>query len=274
VRDWKQYTISTLEELGLRARKQQGQNFLIRYRVVKQMVELAEILPSDHILEIGGGIGILTDALVETGARVTVIEKEKKLADHLQEIHKENDRVKIINEDALDADWPTDCRIVANLPYSVASPIIEKILHRNIGNAMIMIQKEVAMRCIANPGSRDYSRISVLCKIHGSVKRMMDLAPDSFFPKPKVNSTVISIWTHEPKITNSHEDLELLVSNLFTLRRRTVRSVIRGFLKRKTVDPDVWEICPHSDLRVFELSIKKIDEILTHLKNYNAFPLA
>jgi len=274
MRDWKQYTVETLKDLDLWAKKSRGQNFLIRYRVVKQMVDAAKIIPSDHILEIGGGLGILTDALVRTGAQVTVIEKEKKLAEYLRTQYADNERVTIINDDAILAEWPAGARLIANLPYSISSPIIERIMHEDIRDAMIMLQREVALRCLAQPGSDDYSRISTICRIHSSVKRIMDLSPESFFPKPKVNSTVISIWRREPKIENDHEELELLIRNLFSLRRRIVRSVVRGFLKRTDADEAAWEACPYNQTRIFNLSIKQLDEILTHLKSHNVFPLA
>jgi len=238
------------------------------------MIDAADISPSDHILEIGGGLGILTDALVDTGAKITVIEKEPKLAEFLRDKYKDLEGVEIINDDALLADWPKGARLIANLPYSISSPVLEKVMHEDIKDAMVMLQREVALRCLAKPGSSDYSRISTLCRIHSSVKRIMDLSPESFFPKPKVNSTVISIWKKEPTIENDHEELELLIRNLFSLRRRIVRSVVRGFLKRKDVDENAWEKCPYNQTRIFDLSIKQIDEILTHLKSMDAFPLA
>lgn len=274
MQDWKKYTLEKLSELNLRAEKSEGQNFLIRYRIVKQIVEHAKIIPTDHVFEIGGGLGILTNALVETGAKVTVIEKDEKLAQFLTDKYANRDRVEVIEDDALLADWPNNTRIVANLPYSVSSPLLDRILHENIKDATIMVQKEFALRCIANPGHNQYSRLSILCQLHANTQRLMDIDPSAFVPQPVVQSVVLSIVKTELDTENDHQEIELLAKNLFYLKRRIVRKVIRGYLKRKDYNKEVWESCPYKKTRIFNLTAGMVDEILSHLKNHNAWPLA
>ena len=274
LKDWRKDTIDNIKKLNLKTSKSKGQNFLIRYRVVSQIVENANVTKEDHILEIGGGLGILTEALAITGAKITVIEKEKKLADFLENKFKNKENVEIINADVLNVKWPEKVKIVANLPYSISTPIIEKIMHNNVGEAYIMIQREVALRCLAEPGNENYSRLSLLCKTHAKISRLMDISPESFVPKPKVNSTVIKIIKRKLDLKNEHEDIELLIRNLFILKRRILRSVIRGYLKRKNVSEGIWDDCPYSEKRINELSIFEIDEILSFLKINNVFPLA
>ena len=115
-----------------------------------------------------------------------------KRADFLENKFKNNDSVEIINADVLNVEWPEKVKIVANLPYSISTPIIEKIMHNNVREAYIMLQREVALRCLAEPGSENYSRLSLLCKTHAKISRLMDISPESFVPKPKVNSTRIN----------------------------------------------------------------------------------
>ena len=247
--DWKKHTLSTLSELNIKASKSMGQNFLIRNSIITKIIKKANIEKNDRIIEIGGGIGILTRSLVKTGAKITVIEKDRKLADYLQKTYPE---VNVIEGDALKEDFPEHDKIVANLPYSISTPILAKIFHSESSHAILMLQKEVADRCVAKPGDRNYSRLSVLCQLHATPEKLFDINPDAFFPKPKVTSSVVEFSIKPIQLSNSHEEVELLTRNLFTLRRRTVRSVLRGFLKRKVSESSVWDEAPNKSKRVFE----------------------
>ncbi|MCY3411450.1 MAG: ribosomal RNA small subunit methyltransferase A [Candidatus Heimdallarchaeota archaeon] len=270
MKDWHSFTRKILPQIGLKASKEMGQNFLIKYKVVHDMVQLASIKPNDSILEIGGGLGILTDALSKSTNNLTVIEKDKRLAEYLNEAYP---NVEIILGDALDIDWPKNDKLIANLPYSISSPILKKIIHQNISMAVVMVQKEIANRCIAKPGSKDYGRLSILCDLHVDVKKLFTIGPDSFYPRPKVDSSVIMLERKSVYLTNSHEEIELLATNLFTLKRRILRSVIRGFLKRRR-DDDIWDEVPYKDKRIIQLSTKMLDEILSFLKDHDCWPLA
>jgi 16S rRNA (adenine1518-N6/adenine1519-N6)-dimethyltransferase len=235
------------------------------------MINEAKIQPNDHVLEIGGGIGILTNALHKTQAKVTVIEQDRKLGNFLKDTYK---NVEIIIGDALKVEWPKNVRVISNLPYSISSPLLVKILHHSSIDAMIMLQKEVAMRCIAAPGSKNYSRLSIVCQLHSNVRKILDVSPDAFIPAPKVQSQVIHLQKKEQSLVADHQEIELLTRNLFSLRRRTVRAVIRGFLKRKQLARDLWDLIPHKDKRVLDLSLEMIEEILNFLKENQAWPLA
>jgi 16S rRNA (adenine1518-N6/adenine1519-N6)-dimethyltransferase len=203
-----------------------------------------------------------------------VIEKEQKLADHLKTTYEEFPFVHILHDDALVAEWPPYIKVVANLPYSISSPIIEKIVHHSVTDATIMLQREVGLRCLARPGSKDYSRLSILCQIHGITSRLMDVAPQSFFPTPEVSSIVIQFTKQDKSWENDHAELEELAMNLFSVKRRTLRKVVRRFLKRRDVAEEAWEKCPYKSERIFTLSVTQMDEILTHLKATQAWPLA
>ena len=270
MRDWKIYTQHTLKKLGFRSIKSMGQNFLTRYKVVNDMVRIAKITPDDEILEIGGGLGILTHAIYSITDRLTIIEKDKTLAKHLMKTFPE---IEVINADALKEEWPRNIKLISNLPYAISSSMLKKILHSEVETAVVMIQKEVAERCIAKVGSRDYSKLTVLCNLHASIKKFFLIEPDAFFPRPKVVSAIIQISKIEVDTKNTHKEIELLCNNLFSLKRRTLRSVVRGFLKRK-IDQPIWDEVPFKDKRIIELTIPMLDDILIYLKENNGWPLS
>ncbi|MCE7735430.1 MAG: ribosomal RNA small subunit methyltransferase A [Candidatus Heimdallarchaeota archaeon] len=266
--DWRQHTHSVLSLLDIRANKTKGQNFIVKPSVIRRIVEAANITSDDKIIEIGGGIGILTHALVESGAEITVFEKETKLAKHLKETYQS---ANIIEADALKEVWPYHNKVIANLPYSISSQILDKILHNNATTAVVMVQKEVAERCIAQPGDRNYSRISVLCQLHATVKKLFNVGPNAFFPRPKITSTVIHLAIQPPEIVNQHDEIELLVRSLFTLRRRVLRSVLRSFLRKKDILPIIWKEAPYIEKRVFQLNINELDDLVSYLKSQNSW---
>lgn len=270
MRDWKIYTQQTLKKLGFRSVKSMGQNFLTRYKVVNDMVRIAKITPDDNILEIGGGLGILTHSINSITDKLTIIEKDQVLAKHLVKTFPD---INVIHADALKEKWPEDVKLIANLPYAITSSILKKILHSDVEIAVVMIQKEVAERCVAKLGSRDYSKLTVLCNLHASIKKFFVVEPDAFYPRPKVVSAIIQITIIDVDIVNTHEEIELMCNNLFSLKRRTLRSVVRGFLKRK-IDNAIWDDIPYKDKRIIELSIPMLDEILTFLKENDGWPLS
>lgn len=268
--DWRQHTLDMLKTLNLRPSKKKGQNFLIRPSITKKMISFANISSESQILEIGGGLGILTKNLLKDTTNVLVIEKDPKLARYLKTKYK---LAQIVTDDALKSTWPDNCIIISNLPYSISGPILSKILHHNFTIAILMVQKEIAERCIAKPGDRNYSRLSILTQLHSKPKMLFDVSPEAFYPVPKVVSSVMKFEPKESTTVNTHTDIELLVRNLFTLRRRTLRSVLRGFLKRKR-DDQVWDRINFPEKRIFHLLIEELDQICTQLKQENAWPLA
>lgn len=271
MKDWRIYTNKTLKQLDIKPTRTMGQNFLIRYKVVHDIIRSANIQKDEHILEIGGGLGILTDAISTVTKKLTIIEKDIRLAKYLE---KTFPHANVIIGDALTVQWPEDVKLISNLPYSISSPIIQRILHHPLQSATIMVQKEIADRCVAKPGQRDYSRLSVLCSLHSIVQKQFSVNPDAFQPKPKVTSTVMCLEKRELKTTNFHSDIELLANNLFSLRRRVLRSVLRGFLKRKVDNDDIWNNVPYADQRINKLSATMLDEVLTYLIMNESWPIA
>jgi 16S rRNA (adenine1518-N6/adenine1519-N6)-dimethyltransferase len=234
------------------------------------MIKASSIEKNDIIIEIGGGVGILTEALIHTDAEIHVIEKEPELASYLEQKYP---KARVISGDALDFEWPDHTKIIANLPYSISSQILSKILHRTPALAVVMLQKEVADRCLALPGDRNYSRISVLCQLHSKMTKLFDVHPNSFYPRPKVTSTVVKFDLTPIETENNHEDIEDFVRNIFTLRRRTLRSVLKSFLKPHKLEEPIWDLAPSQEKRVFCLSVNELDELVTFLKKSEIWPI-
>ena len=184
-----------LGELGIRPHKQLGQHFLIDPAVIARMIAAAQIGPADTVLEIGPGLGALSESLAEASARLYLVELDTLLADRLRQRFAGDERVHVIAADFLSLDLSTtfpepEIHVVASLPYNVATPILFRLLeHRHqFPEATVMIQKEVAERLSAAPGTKAYGVPSVLTQLHATVTTVGIIGPQSFFPAPKVES--------------------------------------------------------------------------------------
>ena len=224
----------------LRASKRLGQNFLVDRSVVQGIVEAAELSPEDTILEIGPGIGTLTQGLAETGARVVAVELDKKLPAVLAETLKGYDNVQIVPGDILKLDIPEILglrvgerfKVVANLPYYITTPIIMTLLEQRlpIERLVTMVQKEVAVRMTARPGSKDYGALSIAVQYFTVPRMVMDVPPRAFMPAPEVTSAVIACHVQDvPTVRPQDEKLFFrLVRAAFGQRRKTLLNALTG----------------------------------------------
>ena len=229
-----------LSAFHLRASKRLGQNFLVDRSVVQGIVEAAELSPEDMILEIGPGIGTLTQGLAETGARVVAVELDKKLPAVLAETLKGYDNVQIVPGDILKLDIPEILglragerfKVVANLPYYITTPIIMTLLEQclPIERLVTMVQKEVAVRMTARPGSKDYGALSIAVQYFTVPRMVMDVPPRAFLPAPEVTSAVIACHVQEhPTVQPQDEKLFFrLVRAAFGQRRKTLLNALTG----------------------------------------------
>ena len=183
-------TSRLISETGVVPKKSKGQNFLIDERVAERHVKFADIERSDRILEVGPGFGILTRYLVELSDNVTAIELDVKLADYIEE---SLPNVKLIRGDAMKVDFPEFDRFVSNLPYSISTPIIFKLLEHKFKKAVVMVQKEFAERMVADVGSVDYSRLTVNLFYRADCKILETVPASRFKPRPKVDSALVEI---------------------------------------------------------------------------------
>ncbi|MEX2626650.1 MAG: 16S rRNA (adenine(1518)-N(6)/adenine(1519)-N(6))-dimethyltransferase RsmA, partial [Ilumatobacteraceae bacterium] len=185
-----------LDQHGLAPRRDLGQNFVADPNTVRRIAALARVGPADHVVEIGAGIGSLTLALAETGATVVAVEVDRGIVPVLRDVTGHLERVDVVEADAMRLDWSTlldrqpTWVLVANLPYNVATPLVCDVLDDvpPIGRLLVMVQREVAERLVAGPGSRQYGAVSVKIAHHAVARVVGDVPASVFVPRPKVES--------------------------------------------------------------------------------------
>ena len=229
-----------LSAFHLRASKRLGQNFLVDRSVVQGIVDAAELSPADIVLEIGPGIGTLTQGLAESGARVVAVELDKKLPAVLAETLKGYDNVTIVPGDILKLNIPETlglragerCKVVANLPYYITTPIIMTLLEQRlpIERLVTMVQKEVAVRMTARPGSKDYGALSIAVQYFTVPRMVMDVPPRAFMPAPEVTSAVIACHVQDVPTVHPQDEKRFfrLVRAAFGQRRKTLLNALTG----------------------------------------------
>ena len=233
----REVTLHILKAFGIHMSKKLGQNFLIDKGIVDGIVEAAEIQPGDRVLEIGPGIGTLTQGLAEAGANVTAVELDKKLPAILAETLRGYDNVRIVPGDILKVNIPEIMgpgafKVAANLPYYITTPILMALLeqHLPITHLVTMVQKEVAERMIAKPGSKAYGALSVAVQYYTEPAIVLDVPPRSFIPAPEVMSVVVSCRVRkEPAVAVRDEKLFFrVVKAAFGQRRKTLMNALKG----------------------------------------------
>lgn len=245
-----------LKAFDLHASKRLGQNFLIHGGTVEAIVETADICPGDRVLEIGPGIGTLTQGLAEAGASVTAVELDKKLPAVLAETLSGYDRVRIVGGDILKTDIPAlmgeePFKVVANLPYYITTPILLTLLERRlpITRIVTMVQREVAERMIALPGGRDYGALSVAVQYYTEPRLAIEVSPRCFLPPPAVESAVMDCVVRKtpPVAVEDEKHFFRVVRAAFGQRRKTIgnalkslglpRDILQGALSKAGIDP-------------------------------------
>ncbi|WP_462331759.1 16S rRNA (adenine(1518)-N(6)/adenine(1519)-N(6))-dimethyltransferase RsmA [Schwartzia sp. (in: firmicutes)] len=230
-------TSHILKAFNLHASKRLGQNFLIDAGVVNGIVATAEIEPGDRVLEIGPGIGTLTQALAEAGADVTAVELDKKLPAVLAETLKAYDNVRIVPGDILKTDiralmGDEPFKVVANLPYYITTPIIMALLEQKlpITRIVTMVQKEVAERMTAEPGGKDYGALSVAVQYYTEPEFALNVPPKCFMPAPAVDSAVMDcvVRTEPPVDVKDEKMFFRVVKASFGQRRKTLTNALTG----------------------------------------------
>ena len=236
-----------LKKYEIRPLRKLGQNFLINKTVLKKIIDTASLSLKDIILEIGPGLGVLTQELAKRTKKVIAVEKDRTLSRLFEDILKTEgiDNVKVINEDALTYDLqPASYKLIANLPYYITSPVIRKFLEtKNKPELMIlMVQKEVAQRICAKPGKMSILAVSV--QFYAVPKIISYISKKSFWPQPKVDSAILRITPQ--KVTNlttdDHEDFFKLVKTGFSSKRKMLKNNLKideSILKELGLNPKV-----------------------------------
>ena len=233
----KEVTAHILKTFNLRADKRLGQNFLVDEQIVKQIIAAAELSAEDTVLEVGPGIGTLTQALAETGAQVVAVELDRRLLPVLAKTLAGYDNIEIINEDILQLDIRKavpqgNFKVVANLPYYITTPIIFNLLEQKLPmeRLVAMVQKEVAERMVAKPGGKDYGALSVAIQYYTEPAIAFVVPPASFVPPPSVDSAVIVCKRRqEPPVQIVDEKLFFrVVKAAFSVRRKMLSNALKN----------------------------------------------
>ena len=228
-------TKEILAKYNMSAKKKFGQNFLIDSGVLENIVEAAGVTDKDCVLEIGPGIGTLTQYLAEAAGRVVAVEIDKTLMPVLDDTLSEYDNVTIINEDVLKVDIAAvadkynegrPMKVVANLPYYITTPIIMKLFESGapIESITVMVQKEVADRMTEGPGSKDYGSLSLAVGYYAEAEPVCDVPPSSFIPQPAVGSAVVRLTRHDTPRARVRDEKYMfeIIRTSFNQRRKTL----------------------------------------------------
>lgn len=231
----------------MKLKKYRGQHLLVDCNMLNKIAESAHINKDDHIIEIGAGTGLLTELLAEAAESVMSFEIDKEFEGELKGIESQHPNLKVIFGDFMKWDMEeflekdsNKWRIVANIPYNITSPILEKLImegRQHLADAHILMQKEVAQRITAKPGTKDYGRLSVFVQYFCEAKLLYTVPPTVFEPPPKVDSAVLYMKFKDYSELQVNKKFEAVFFNIvkasFALRRKqlqkTLRSALQGF---------------------------------------------
>lgn len=249
-------TREMLEAFGLATKHRLGQNFLIDNHVIERIMDLAELTGEERVLEVGPGIGTLTLALVQEAAHVTSIEMDSELEQVLSAHAMDHDNFSFIMGDALatspemitEASGGAPTMLVANLPYNVAATIILQFFQTmpSLERAVVMVQKEVADRIAAKPGTKAYGAYTVKLSLYGDVTGRFEVPPRCFMPAPHVDSAVVRIDRAQTPVEGgaaSAEDVVRVVDAAFAQRRKTIRNSMGSNGFEKVALDRAFELC-------------------------------
>lgn len=236
-----QKTIEVIQKYEFAFQKKFGQNFLIDGHVLNKIIAAADITKEDFVLEIGPGIGTMTQYLSEAAGKVLAVEIDKMLIPILQDTLAGYGNVEILNEDILKVDIAAlveeknggkPIKVVANLPYYITTPIIMGLLeqHVPVKSITVMVQKEVAQRMQAQPGSKDYGALSLAVQYYAEPYIVANVPPNCFMPRPKVGSAVIRLTRHEvmPVETKNEKLMFSIIRASFNQRRKTLANGLKN----------------------------------------------
>ena len=279
-----QRTIAVLQKYNFHFQKKFGQNFLIDTHVLERIISEASVTENDFVVEIGPGIGTMTQYLCEAAGAVAAVEIDKNLIPILHDTLSEYDNVEIINEDILKVDIAAlaeeknggkPIKVVANLPYYITTPIIMGLFesHVPIESITVMVQKEVADRMQCGPGSKDYGALSLAVQYYAKPEIVANVPPNCFMPRPNVGSAVIRLTRHEkPPVEVIDEKLMFrLIRASFNQRRKTLVNGLKNAsdltFTKDQIETAIKAIGQPLTIRGEALTLEQFAQLANQLKN-------
>ena len=275
-------TAALIERYRFVFRKRYGQNFLVDASMVEKIVDAADLTKEDTVLEIGPGIGTMTQFLAERAGAVIAVEIDEKLLPILDETLSEYDNVTVINEDILKLDIAAlvnernggkPIKVVANLPYYITTPILMALLEGDapIASITIMIQKEVAERMRAEAGTKDYGALTLSVQYHAILDKVCTVPPNCFMPRPQVESTVLILRPYEepPVAVQDPVRMFALIRAAFGQRRKTMSNALSNAselkLTRSMVEEALGKMSLDPMIRGERLTLAQFAQLSDHL---------
>lgn len=254
------------------AKKSLGQNFLIDQNYQRKIINSLEINPKTEVIEIGPGQGAITRHLIELNLKkLTLIEKDTELAKILDEKYKDKDHIEVIHADFLNLDLNENFKsdshriVVSNLPYNVSSQIFIKLLeYRDLFHALyLMFQKEVGSRLLAQPKTKDYGLLSLWCQIHTNPRKLFDLPPTVFKPKPRVWSSFLEFEIKQDSLLDSKIEREFwrMMKLLFQQRRKMILSILKKNISLEKIEV-IEKLSWIKQKRAEELSVEELIQLV------------
>ena len=279
-----QRTIAVLQKYNFHFQKKFGQNFLIDTHVLERIISEAGVTENDFVVEIGPGIGTMTQYLCEAAGAVAAVEIDKNLIPILQDTLSEYDNVEIINQDILKVDLAAlaeeknggkPIKVVANLPYYITTPIIMGLFesHVPIESITVMVQKEVADRMQCGPGSKDYGALSLAVQYYAKPEIVANVPPNCFMPRPNVGSAVIRLTRHEkPPVEVTDEKLMFrLIRASFNQRRKTLVNGLKNAsdlsFTKEQIEAAIEAIGQPLTIRGEALTLEQFAQLANQLNN-------
>ncbi len=231
---------------GHRARKRFGQNFLQDSHVIQRIINALKPKEGDRIIEIGPGLGALTEPLIEAAGQIEVVEIDRDLVERLQRRFSD-DALQIHSADALKFDFCTlakegggKLRLIGNLPYNISTPLLFHLMEQLecIADIHCMLQKEVIERMAAGPGDKNYGRLSIMLQYHCQITKLFNVGPGAFNPPPKVESAVARLVPHQtpPVQIDDYSLFAKLINQAFTQRRKTLRNALKKYISTEQIE--------------------------------------
>ncbi|MCI5493141.1 MAG: 16S rRNA (adenine(1518)-N(6)/adenine(1519)-N(6))-dimethyltransferase RsmA [Lachnospiraceae bacterium] len=271
-------TIAVLQKYKFNFQKKFGQNFLIDTHVLEKIIESAGVTKDDFVLEIGPGIGTMTQYLCEAAREVTAVEIDTNLIPILEDTLSAYDNVTVINQDILKLDIKAlaeeknggrPIKVVANLPYYITTPIIMGLFesHVPIDSITIMVQKEVADRMQVGPGTKEYGALSLAVQYYAKPEIVANVPPNCFMPRPNVGSAVIRLTRHEqvPVEVTDEKLMFRLIRASFNQRRKTLANGLNNspeiHLSKEVIQQSIEELGEPVNVRGEKLSLEQFAEL-------------
>jgi 16S rRNA (adenine1518-N6/adenine1519-N6)-dimethyltransferase len=272
-----------IHQYAIKPRKKLGQSFLMEQNIIRKIAAIAQVTANDIVVEIGAGIGVLTEDLAQNAAELIAVELDDKLVEILRDKLLKYNNVKIYSGDILKFDFGAIVRngqqkikVIGNIPYNISSPVLFHLLsfRKIIDSFVLMLQKEVIQRLVAHPGGKDYGVPSVILQMFAAVEKVLDVPASCFYPRPKVESSVMKgFFLKRPLVELVDEDFFIrLIRDAFAQRRKTlINNLKKSKLLEGVSEVDIIDALDVSGIdgrrRGETLSVKEFGQLSNILKH-------